>query len=42
VNLENAPYSFVTTEAFLVAFGLKSLRDLADLEQLADAGVAAP
>ena len=35
-----APYTFVTTEAFLVAFGLQSLRDLPDREQLEDAGVA--
>ena len=35
-----APYTFVTTEQFLVAFGLESLRDLPDREQLADAGVA--
>ena len=34
-----APYTFVTTEQFLVAFGLQSLRDLPDREQLADAGV---
>ncbi|MBI1220061.1 MAG: SMC-Scp complex subunit ScpB [Rhodobacteraceae bacterium] len=34
-----APYSFVTTEAFLAAFGLESLRDLPDREQLADAGL---
>ena len=39
-----APYTFVTTEQFLVAFGLESLRDLPDREQLEDAGVvgAAP
>ena len=39
-----APYTFVTTERFLVAFGLDSLRDLPDREQLEDAGVlgAAP
>ncbi|OCX56613.1 chromosome segregation protein ScpB [Thioclava sp. SK-1] len=36
-----APYTFVTTEQFLVAFGLESLRDLPDREQLEDAGVAA-
>ena len=36
-----APYTFVTTEAFLVAFGLESLRDLPDREQLEDAGVGA-
>jgi len=34
-----APYTFVTTEQFLVAFGLGSLRDLPDREQLEDAGV---
>lgn len=34
-----APYTFVTTEQFLVAFGLDSLRDLPDREQLEDAGV---
>ena len=37
-----APYTFVTTETFLVAFGLGSLRDLPDPEQLADAGLTAP
>ena len=36
-----APYTFVTTEQFLVAFGLESLRDLPDAEQLGDAGLAA-
>jgi segregation and condensation protein B len=35
-----APYTFVTTEAFLAAFGMVSLRDLPDLEQFADAGLA--
>lgn len=35
-----APYTFVTTEAFLAAFGMASLRDLPDPEQLADAGLA--
>jgi len=35
-----APYTFVTTEQFLVHFGLESLRDLPDAEQLADAGMA--
>lgn len=35
-----APYTFVTTETFLVAFGMQSLRDLPDPEQLADAGLA--
>ncbi|KJS43158.1 MAG: chromosome segregation protein ScpB [Roseovarius sp. BRH_c41] len=34
-----APYTFVTTDAFLVAFGLASLRELPDREQLEDAGV---
>ena len=37
-----APYTFVTTEAFLAAFGMESLRDLPDPEQLADAGLAGP
>ncbi|MBO9440111.1 SMC-Scp complex subunit ScpB [Sulfitobacter sp. R18_2] len=36
-----APYTFVTTEQFLIAFDLESLRDLPDQEQLADAGFAA-
>jgi len=36
-----APYTFVTTKQFLVAFGLESLRDLPDREQLEDAGIAA-
>jgi segregation and condensation protein B len=35
-----APYTFVTTETFLAAFGMESLRDLPDPEQLADAGLA--
>ena len=35
-----APYSFVTTDGFLAAFGLDSLRDLPDLEQLDDAGIS--
>jgi len=35
-----APYTFVTTERFLVAFGLESLADLPDREQLDDAGLA--
>ena len=34
-----APYTFVTTDRFLVAFGLESLRDLPDPEQLEDAGL---
>lgn len=37
-----APYTFVTTETFLAAFGLESLRDLADPEQLDDAGLSTP
>jgi len=36
-----APYTYVTTEAFLAAFGLESLRDLPDMEQLTDAGLSA-
>jgi len=36
-----APYTFVTTDAFLAAFGLESLLDLPDPEQLNDAGLAA-
>ena len=35
-----APYTFVTTETFLATFGMASLRDLPDPEQLADAGLA--
>jgi segregation and condensation protein B len=34
-----APYTFVTTETFLASFGLASLRDLPDWEQLEDAGI---
>ena len=34
-----APYTFVTTEHFLVVFGLESLHDLPDREQMEDAGV---
>lgn len=34
-----APYTYVTTEQFLVAFDLESLQDLPDREQLVDAGV---
>lgn len=33
-----APYTFVTTEQFLIAFGLASLHDLPDREQMDDAG----
>lgn len=36
-----APYTFVTTDTFLAAFGLESLRDLPDPEQMADAGLTA-
>lgn len=36
-----APYTFVTTETFLAAFGMQSLRDLPDPEQLDDAGLGA-
>ena len=32
------PYSYVTTGKFLSVFGLASLRDLPDIEQLEDAG----
>jgi segregation and condensation protein B len=35
-----APYTFVTTDTFLAVFGMESLRDLPDPEQLADAGLA--
>lgn len=35
-----APYTYVTTAKFLVAFDLKSLRDLPDREALVDAGLA--
>lgn len=35
-----APYTYVTTEKFLVVFDLGSLQDLPDREQLVDAGVA--
>ncbi|WP_299968029.1 SMC-Scp complex subunit ScpB [uncultured Roseobacter sp.] len=34
-----APYSYVTTPQFLVAFDLQSLQDLPDREQLIDAGL---
>ena len=36
-----APYTYVTTPQFLVAFDLGSLRDLPDMEQLQDAGLGA-
>lgn len=35
-----APYTFVTTEQFLVAFDLDTLQDLPDREQMEDAGLA--
>ncbi len=34
-----APYTYVTTKLFLTAFGLKTLRDLPDIEALEDAGL---
>ena len=34
------PYTFVTTEQFPMAFGLETLGDLPDREQLEDAGIA--
>ena len=34
-----APYTFVTTEQFLIAFGLGALADLPDREQLEDVGM---
>jgi segregation and condensation protein B len=37
-----APYTFVTTDAFLAAFGMESLRDMPDMEQRADAGLSSP
>lgn len=37
-----APYTFVTTETFLAVFGMESLRDLPDAEQLGDAGLSDP
>lgn len=35
-----APFTFVTTEHFLLAFGLESLRDLPEREELQDAGLS--
>ena len=35
-----APYTYVTTEQFLVAFDLETLADLPDPEQMEDAGMA--
>lgn len=34
-----APYTYVTTKAFLTHFGLNTLRDLPDMEALEDAGL---
>ncbi|OBZ94750.1 transcriptional regulator [Pararhizobium polonicum] len=34
-----APYSYVTTPAFLSAFGFDTLRDLPDIEMMEDAGL---
>ncbi len=34
-----APYTYVTTQQFLSAFGLETLRDLPDIEALEDAGM---
>lgn len=34
-----APYTYVTTKAFLLQFGLDTLRDLPDFEALEDAGL---
>ena len=34
-----APYTFVTTDGFLAAFGMETLNDLPDAEQLGDAGL---
>lgn len=35
-----APYTYVTTTHFLLVFGMDSLRDLPDLDELEDAGLA--
>lgn len=35
-----APYTYVTTQKFLLVFGMASLRDLPDREELEDAGLA--
>ena len=35
-----APYTYVTTQTFLMVFGMESLRDLPDREGLVDAGMA--
>lgn len=34
-----APYTYVTTKQFLSAFGMRTLRDLPDIEALEDAGL---
>ena len=34
-----APYTYVTTKHFLIAFGMETLRDLPDIEALEDAGL---
>lgn len=34
-----APYTYVTTQHFLAAFGMETLRDLPDIEALEDAGL---
>lgn len=34
-----APYTYVTTKAFLLQFGFDTLRDLPDIEKLEDAGL---
>ena len=34
-----APYTYVTTPAFLSHFGIETLRDLPDMEALEDAGL---
>jgi|TARA_R110002110_G_scaffold171640_1_gene374125 segregation and condensation protein B len=35
-----APYTYVTTQKFLVVFGMESLRDLPDRDELENAGLA--
>jgi segregation and condensation protein B len=35
-----APYTYVTTQKFLIVFGMESLRDLPDRDELKDAGLA--
>ena len=37
--LPGAPYTYVTTSAFLLTFGFDTLRDLPDIEALEDAGL---